>query len=104
MYAVVQISGHQFNVKLDDVIYVDRQDADVDAKISFDKVLLVSDKNGKVSVGSPVVKNAVVEASVIEHVRADKLIVFKKKRRKGYKKTRGHRQDLTQIKIEKIKV
>ncbi|MEX2640284.1 MAG: 50S ribosomal protein L21 [Balneolales bacterium] len=104
MYAVVQISGHQFNVKADDLIYVDRQDADVNEKISFDKVLLVSDKNGKINVGSPVVKNAVVEASVVEHVRADKIIVFKKKRRKGYKKTRGHRQDLTQIKIENINI
>ncbi|MEX0778283.1 MAG: 50S ribosomal protein L21 [Balneolales bacterium] len=104
MYAVVQISGHQFNVKLDDVIYVNRQDADVNAKISFDKVLLVSDKNGKINVGSPVVKDAVVEASVVDHVRSNKVIVFKKKRRKGYQKTRGHRQDLTQIKIDNIKV
>ena len=104
MYAVVQISGHQFNVKLNDVLYVDRQNVDVNEKISFDKVLLVSDSKGKVKVGTPVVKNAVVEASVVEHLRSDKIIVFKKKRRKGYKKTRGHRQDLTQIKIDNIKV
>ncbi len=102
MYAIVEISGHQYKVAEKDVIYVDRQKAENDAKITFDKVLLTSDGNGTVQVGSPTLENAKVDAKVVEQVKGDKIIVFKKKRRKGYQVRRGHRRHLTRILIEKI--
>lgn len=101
MYAIVEIAGQQFKVEKDQQIFVHRLDAKEGAKINFDKVLLI-DNDGQVNVGAPAVKGAKVTVSVISHVKGDKVIVFKKKRRKGYQKQNGHRQAFTQIKIESI--
>ncbi|GIV41778.1 MAG: hypothetical protein KatS3mg034_1088 [Vicingaceae bacterium] len=101
MYAIVEIAGQQFKVEKDKSIYVHALEAKEGEKVKIDKVLLV-DNDGKITVGAPYVDNASVEASVLKHLKADKVIVFKKKRRKGYKVKRGHRQHMTQIKIEKI--
>ena len=103
MYAIVEIGGHQYKVAENDLIYVDHLANDVDEKVDFDRILLVSDDK-KVHVGKPVVEGAKIQATVVDHVKADKLIVFKKKRRKGYQKRTGHRQKLTQIRIDKLTV
>lgn len=102
MYAVIEIGGFQYKVAENDVICVQKQDKAVDDKLSIERVLLVSDDKGKVSVGTPVVDGAKVEATVVDHVRSDKVIVFKKKRRKGYQVRNGHRQNMTQIRIDKV--
>lgn len=102
MYAIVDIAGQQFKVEKDQKVYVHRLEAEEGSKVSFDNVLLI-DNDGKVEVGLPNVKGASVSATVLSHVRGDKVLVFKKKRRKGYQKLNGHRQDLTQIQIENIK-
>ena len=101
MYAIVDIAGQQFKVEKDQKLYVHRLEVEEGKKVSFDKVLLI-DTGKKVSVGDPVVKGASVDAKVISHLKGDKVLVFKKKRRKGYKKLNGHRQYLTQIQIEGI--
>lgn len=101
MYAIVNISGKQFKVTKDQQIYAPKMQADVDASVEFDQVLLADD-NGTVSIGAPLLAGAVVSAKVLGHVKGDKVIVFKKKRRKGYKKKNGHRQDFTKILIENI--
>lgn len=101
MYAIVEIAGQQFKVEKDQQLFVHRLQDKEGAKVSFDKVLLIDDK-GKVNVGAPVIKGAAVSAKVIEHLKGDKVIVFKKKRRKGYKVKNGHRQFLTKIQIESI--
>lgn len=100
MYAVVEIGGHQYKVKKDQVLFVDKQNV-ADNKLSLDRVFLVANDKD-IKVGTPVVKGAKVEATVLETVKADKLIVFKKKRRKGYQKKTGHRQKLSQIRIDSI--
>ncbi|HKJ34679.1 MAG TPA: 50S ribosomal protein L21 [Balneolales bacterium] len=102
MFAIIEIGGHQYKVAENDVLYVDKQSNAVDDKISIDRILLVSDDKGKVNVGKPVVDGAKVEATVLDHVKADKVIVFKKKRRKGYRVKNGHRQPMTQIRIDKV--
>ncbi len=102
MYAIVEIGGHQYKVAKGDVLFVDRQNAEAKKKLTLDRVLMVADGKGKFNVGTPVLEKAAVKATVLDHVRGDKVIVFKKKRRKGYKKTRGHRTDLTQIQIDSI--
>lgn len=100
MYAIVEIGGHQYKVTKDQVLFVDKQNI-ADKKLSLERVFFVGgDKEFKV--GTPVVEGAKVEATVLETVKADKLIVFKKKRRKGYQKKTGHRQKLSQIRIDKI--
>ena len=101
MYAIVEIAGQQFKVEKDQQIFVHRLDTEEGSKVDFDKVLLL-DNAGKVNVGAPVIKGAKVTAKVLEHLKGDKVIVFKKKRRKGYKVKNGHRQYLTKIEIEKI--
>ncbi len=101
MYAIVEISGHQFKISKGDKIFVHRLENEEGSEVSFDKVLLV-DNDGDVKVGKPTVKDAVVSAKVLSHIKDDKIIVFKKKRRKGYKKTQGHRQLLTEIEIKDI--
>ncbi len=101
MYAIVEIAGQQFKVTKDQYLYVHRLENKEGSKVAFDKVLLI-DNNGKVNVGAPAIKGAAVTAKVLEHVKGDKVIVFKKKRRKGYKVKNGHRQSLTKILIEKI--
>lgn len=102
MYAIVDIAGQQFKVEKDQKVFVNRLEAQEGAKVSFDQVLLV-DNDGDVKVGVPTVSGAKVSATVLSHVRGDKVLVFKKKRRKGYQKLNGHRQDLTQIQVEDIK-
>jgi large subunit ribosomal protein L21 len=101
MYAIVEIAGQQFKVSKDLKVYVHRLSNEEGSKVSFDKVLLLDD-NGNVTLGAPAIEGASVEAKVLQHLKGDKVIVFKKKRRKGYKKRNGHRQSLTQIVIEGI--
>lgn len=101
MYAIVEIAGQQFKVSKDQKVYVHRLASEEGTKVTFDKVLLLDD-NGNVTLGAPAVEGASVEAKVLKHLKGDKVIVFKKKRRKGYKKKNGHRQSLTQIVIEGI--
>lgn len=101
MYAIVDIAGQQFKVEKDQQIFVHRLDSQEGATVKFDKVLLV-ENNGSVSVGAPTVSGASVSAKVLNHLKGDKVIVFKKKRRKGYQKSNGHRQSLTKIQIEGI--
>ena len=101
MYAIVDIAGQQFKVEKERKIFVHRLKAEEGASITFDKVLLV-DNEGSVKVGTPYIDGASVTAKVLTHLKGDKVIVFKKKRRKGYTKKNGHRQYLTQIQIENI--
>ncbi|KAB2810345.1 50S ribosomal protein L21 [Phaeocystidibacter luteus] len=101
MYAIVEIAGHQYKVQKDQRIYVNRLEGEAGAKVSFDRVLLTDD-NGKVEVGAPVIEGVAVKATILEHLKADKVIIFKKKRRKGYKVKNGHRQAITSIQIEGI--
>ena len=102
MYAIVEIAGQQFKVQKDQKIFVHRLDAEAGKKVDFDKVLLVDD-NGKVTLGAPAINGAQVSAKVEEHVKGDKVIVFRKKRRKGYRKKNGHRQQFTALTITDIK-
>ena len=101
MYAIVEIAGQQFKVERGAKVYVHRLDANEGADLEFDRVLLI-DNGGKVDVGSPTVTGAKVAATVIQHLRGDKVLVFKKKRRKTYQKLNGHRQDYTQILIQGV--
>jgi len=103
MYAIVDVKDKQFKVREDDTLYVPyHSDADTDQELTLDRVLLVSDGEGDVTVGTPTVEDASVTARVLEHVKGDKVIVFKKKRRKRYRVKRGHRQQYTQIQIESL--
>lgn len=101
MYAIVKIGGHQYKVEEDQTIFVNRLATD-DESITLDDVLLVKDNEGNVKIGTPTVEGSSVTATVIEDLKSDKVIVFKKKRRKGYRVKNGHRQPITQLKIEKI--
>ena len=101
MYAIVEIAGQQFKVEKDQKIFVHRLNAEEGSKVDFDKVLLI-DNNGKVNVGTPSISGATVSATVLNHLKGEKVLVFKKKRRKGYQKMNGHRQYLSYIQIEKI--
>jgi len=103
MYAIVEIAGKQFKVKENSRLFVPRLKAEVGDTVTFDRVLLVADDD-KVQVGKPVVEGAQVNARVLEHVKGDKVIVFKKKRRKGYRVKKGHRQPFTWIAIESMSV
>ena len=100
MFAIVEIAGLQYKVEQDQKLFVNRLKGDKGAKVSFDKVLLTV--NGTTSIGAPAVNGITVDAEILDHVKADKVIVFKKKRRKGYEKKNGHRQSLTQIQITGI--
>jgi len=101
MYAIVDIAGKQFKVTQDQYVYAPKMPGEEGASVEFDNVLLV-DNDGKVEVGTPVLKGAKVSGKILEHVKDDKVIIFKKKRRKGYKVRNGHRQDFTKVLIEKI--
>ena len=103
MYAIVEIAGQQFKVQKDQKIFVHRLNAEEGKKVDFDKVLLL-ENGGKVTLGAPAIKGAKVSAKVEKHVKGDKVIVFRKKRRKGYKKKNGHRQSFTSLTISDIKV
>lgn len=101
MYAIVDIAGQQFKVEQGQEIFVHRLDGEAGSQVEFSDVLL-TDQDGKVTVGTPTVSAVKVSATILEHVQGDKVIVFKKKRRKGYRVKNGHRQQLTKVKIEKI--
>ncbi len=103
MYAIVNIAGQQFKVVKDQEIIVHRLAAEEGKKVEFKDVVL-SENDGKIKVGAPLLKGASISAKVLSHFRGDKIIIFKKKRRKGYQKSNGHRQDLTKIQIESITI
>ena len=101
MYAIVEIAGQQFKVAKDQKVFVHRLGAEEGDNVSFDNVLLL-DNDGEVTIGAPAINGASVEVKVLRHLKGDKVIVFKKKRRKGYRVKNGHRQYLTEILIESI--
>ncbi|MBT9186634.1 MULTISPECIES: 50S ribosomal protein L21 [Zobellia] len=101
MYAIVEMAGQQFKVAKDQKVYVHRLQTEEGKKVTFDNVLLLADGTN-ITVGAPAIDGATVEAKVVKHLRGDKVIVFKKKRRKGYRVKNGHRQALTEIVIESI--
>ena len=103
MYAIVEIAGQQFKVAKDQKVFVHRLKEDEGTDVSFDRVLLHADGEN-ITIGAPAIDGATVNAKVVKHLKGDKVIVFKKKRRKGYRKKNGHRQYLTQIHIEDISV
>jgi len=102
MYAIVEIAGKQFRVSKDMTLRVPRLESEAGKKVGFDQVLFVDDENGKTTIGNPIVKNMLVNATVIGHDRDKKVIVFKKKRRKGHQKKQGHRQGYSIIEINNI--
>ena len=101
MYAIVEIAGQQFNVEQGQKLYVHRLEAERGSVVEFDKVLLV-DNNGSVTIGAPVISGAKVVAEVVSHVKGEKVLVFHKKRRKGYRKLNGHRQFFTELKVNEV--
>lgn len=101
MYAIVDIAGQQFKVEKDQKIYVHRLEGQEGAQVSFNKVLLL-DNDGDVKVGVPVIDGASVNAKILSHIKGDKVIVFRKNRRKSFQKLNGHRQSFTQVQIEEI--
>jgi len=103
MYAVLETGSKQYRVSAGETLEIERLEVEAGQPVTFDRVLLVSN-DGKVSVGSPTVANATVLANVVEHKRGEKKVAFKMKRRKGYHKTIGHRQELTVVKIQEIKL
>ncbi len=103
MYAVLETGSKQYRVAAGDTLQVERLAVEAGKPVTFDRVLLVNN-DGKVTVGSPTVASAKVEADVLEHIRGEKKIAFKMKRRKGFRKTIGHRQALTVVKIKEIKI
>ncbi|CCY71469.1 50S ribosomal protein L21 [Clostridium sp. CAG:921] len=102
MYAIVEISGKQYKVQEGDIVFVDRLENEEEGnKVTFDRVLMISDDK-KVTIGQDTVKGAKVEASVVGHGKAKKIVVYKYKAKKNYRRTQGHRQPYTKIQIEKI--
>ncbi len=101
MYAIVEIAGQQFKAEAGKKLYVHRLEGNEGDAVTFDKVLL-TDNDGKVTVGVPTVAGVKVNATILRHAKGDKVVIFKKKRRKGYKKLNGHRQSFTQVSIESI--
>ena len=101
MYAIVNIAGVQFKVVKDQYIFAPKLEGEAGSKVKFDEVLLL-DNDGKVEIGAPTVKGVKVSGKILEHVKGDKVIVFKKKRRKGYAVKNGHRQQYTKVQIESI--
>ena len=101
MNAIVEISGKQFKVEKDSKLFVHRLEGKEGSKVTFDNILLL-DNGSKVTIGTPTVKGASIQAKILQHVKDNKVIVFKKKRRKGYQVKNGHRQALTEILIEKV--
>ena len=101
MYAIVEIAGQQFKVEPGKKIFVHRFEVQEGKKVEIGKVLLLED-DGVITIGDPIIKDAVIEGTVVDHVRGDKVIVFKKKRKKGYRIKNGHRQNFTQVEILSI--
>lgn len=103
MYAILDVNNRQYKVKQGQEIYVDLQSAEIGSNLTFSKVLL-AENEGSVRVGTPNLPNASVSAKVLDHVKGDKVIVFKKKRRKGYRVKKGHRQQFTKVRIDSITI
>jgi len=103
MYAIVEIAGQQFKVEKNSEIFVHRLEGEPGTSLEFTQVLLL-DNDGKIAVGQPLVENTRITAKILDHVRGDKVVVFKKKRRKGFQKETGHRQDFSKILIEEIHI
>lgn len=101
MYAIVNIAGKQFKVAKDQYIYAPKLEGEAGSSVKFDNVLLTDD-GGKISIGAPTVNGITVSGKILEHVKGNKVIVFKKKRRKGYQVKNGHRQQFTKVQIESI--
>ena len=101
MYVIVDIQGQQFKVQQDQKLFVHRINADQGSEVEFDKVMLV-DNDGAVKVGAPTIDGAKVVLEVLSHVKGDKVLVFKKKRRKGYRKLNGHRQQFSEVRVKEI--
>ena len=101
MYVIVDIQGQQFKVEQDQKLFVHRINADQGAEVEFEKVMLV-DNEGAITVGAPVIEGAKVVVEVLSHVKDDKVLVFKKKRRKGYRKLNGHRQQFSEVRVKEI--
>jgi len=101
MYAIVDIQGQQFKVVQDQKLFVHRINADRGAEVEFEKVMLI-DKDGNITVGVPTIEGAKVVVEVISHVKGDKVLIFKKKRRKGYRKLNGHRQQFSEVRVKEI--
>lgn len=101
MYAIVDIAGKQFKVAKDQYIYAPKIDGEIGAAVSFDKILLIED-GGDIQIGAPTVGGIKVSGKILEHVKGNKVIIFKKKRRKGYAVRNGHRQQFTKVQIESI--
>ena len=101
MYAIVDIAGQQYKVAKDQYVYAPKMEGETGTAVSFDKVLLMDSGKG-IEVGAPVIKGAKVSGKILEHVKGDKVIIFKKKRRKGYAVKNGHRQQYTKVQIESI--
>ncbi len=102
MYAVFQTGGKQFRAEPGARIRIPSLDVEPGETVTFDRVLLTGDGEDEVKVGTPVVDGAAVKAEVVRHGRADKIIVFKRKRRKGYRKKQGHRQNFTEIRVDEV--
>ncbi len=103
MYAIIKTGGKQLKVTTGDIVEVERINAAVGDAVNFDQVLAVGEPGGKLNVGTPVIEGAVVEGKVTDQFRGSKIVVFKMKRRKGYRRTYGHRQELTRVEIGEIK-
>ncbi|MDD2245372.1 MAG: 50S ribosomal protein L21 [Dysgonamonadaceae bacterium] len=101
MYVIVDIQGQQFKVEQDQKLFVHRLNAEQGSIVEFEKVMLI-DNDGEVKVGSPVIEGAKVVVEILSHVKGDKVLVFKKKRRKGYQKMNGHRQQFSEVKVKEI--
>lgn len=104
MYAIIKSGSRQYQVKPETVIEVNRLKLEQGADFETEQVLLVDDESGGMKIGAPFVSGAKVKGTVLDHLRGRKVVVFKQKRRKGYKRTRGHRQELTRVRIDSIDV
>ena len=104
MYAIIEACGKQYKVAQGDVVFFEKLDAEEGKKVKFDNVILVSEDNGKIEIGSPYVKGAKVEGKVVSHGKAKKILVYKYKAKKNYRRTQGHRQPYTKVEITGIKL
>lgn len=102
MYAIMQSGGKQYTVKVGDFVELEKLEGEVGAEVVFDTVLAVGEEGGKLNIGTPVVAGAAVKAEIVDQFRGKKIVVFKMKRRKSYRRTQGHRQSLTRVKITAI--
>ena len=102
MYAIIQTGAKQYKVQAGDIIEVEKLGLEAGAEVTFDQVLAVAGDDGKLNIGTPMVEGAKVTAKVLDNFRAKKIVVFKMKRRKGYRRTQGHRQNLTRVEITAI--